>query len=223
MSKAKKPRTKKATATRPHPPDDRRQRFIVEYLVDQNATQAARRAGYSERTAHAQGSRLLRNAGIADAIRQRQAARLERAELTADRVIEELRRLALVDARSFFDDHGNIKPVSELTAEQGAALASFEVLIKNAEAGDRKQDVVHKLKLWDKVRALELLAKYFKLLVDRVQVEEPSFAEQVRPLDDDALKQLEELGDHVKRLLAKGSVPSTRLDSLNSQSNSRRG
>ena len=205
MSKAKKPRTRKAPATRPHPPDDRRQRFIVEYLVDQNATQAARRAGYSKRTAYAQGSRLLRNAGIADTIRQRQAALAERAELTADRVLEELRRLALADARSFFDDHGNLKPISELTAEQGAAIASFEVLIKNAEAGDGKQDVVHKIRLWDKVRALELLAKYFRLLVDRVQVEEPSFAEQVRTLDDDALERLVDLGAQAQRILSRGA------------------
>ena len=44
--------------------NDRQRKFITEYLVDLNATQAARRAGYSERTANEQGSRLLANASI---------------------------------------------------------------------------------------------------------------------------------------------------------------
>jgi hypothetical protein len=48
--------------------------------------------------------------------------------LSAARILEELRRLALVDARSFWDEQGRLKPLSELTAEQGAALASFEVI-----------------------------------------------------------------------------------------------
>jgi len=196
-----KPVRPQAAVTRPHPPDDRHARFVTEYLEDQNATQAYIRAGYSPRGAAASGAKLLRNPKVARAIRERQAARLERAELTADRVLEELRRLALVDARTFFDDRGNLKPVSGLTAEQGAALASFEVLIKNAEAGDGKQDVVHKLKLWDKVRSLETLAKHFKLLVERVQIEEPALADRMRDLDDDALDQLVALGEQAKRVL----------------------
>jgi hypothetical protein len=69
--------------------------------------------------------------------------------LTAARVLGELRRLALVDARSFWDAEGRLKKPSELTAEQGAALAGFEVLIKNAKAGDGQIDEIHKIKLWD--------------------------------------------------------------------------
>lgn len=201
MSKKRRPA---ALTQRPHPPEDRRQRFVAEYLVDLNATQAAIRAGYPRRTARQQASRLLANANVFRVIRERQAARLTRAELTADRVLEELRRVALVDARSFFDDAGNLKAVSALTAEQGAALASFEVLIKNAEAGDGKQDLVHKLKLWDKVRALELLAKHFRLLVDRVEVEERPLAAQVKDLRDDALEQLARLGEKAVRVLREG-------------------
>lgn len=71
-------------------------------------------------------------------------------------MLDELRRLALVDARSFWDGEGRLKKPSELTPEQGAALAGFEVLIKNAKAGDGQTDEIHKIKLWDKTRALEL-------------------------------------------------------------------
>jgi hypothetical protein len=42
-------------------------------------------------------------------------------------------------------------------------------MVKNAAAGDGKTDVIHKVKLWDKVRALELLAKHFALLVERTE------------------------------------------------------
>jgi hypothetical protein len=45
------------------------------------------------------------------------------------------------------------------------------VLIKNAKAGDRRQiDEIHKIKLWDKTRALEALAKHFGLVKDRIEV-----------------------------------------------------
>ena len=85
----------------------------------------------------------------------------------------------MVDLRGFFDEDGNIKSVKDLTAEQGACLSGFEVIIKNAEAGDGITDTVHKFKVWDKTRALEMLARHFKLLTDVVQVEssEASLAE----------------------------------------------
>lgn len=147
----------------------KQERFVAEYLKDLNATQAAIRCGYSEKTAKQQGSRLLTNADVAEAVAAGKAKQLDAAELTAVRVLEEMRRLAMVDLRSFFDEAGNLRPIHELTAEQGAALASFEVIKKNAEAGDGVIDTVHKFKVWDKPRALEMLAKHFGLLVEKVQ------------------------------------------------------
>lgn len=144
-------------------------RFVAEYLKDLNATQAAIRAGYSKKTAKAQGSRLLTKADIAQAVASGTAKQLASAELTATRVLEEYRRLAFMDARSFFDDRGNLKPFSELTEEQGSALAGFEAIIKNAQAGDGVTDTIHKIKFWDKTRALESLAKHFGLLTEKVE------------------------------------------------------
>ena len=92
-------------------------------------------------------------------------------ELTASRILEEMRRLALVDARKFYDDNGNVKPLSELSADEGAALAGVEVILKNAKAGDKQTDEIHKIRLWDKTRALEMLGKYFGLLKEHVQHE----------------------------------------------------
>lgn len=145
-------------------------RFVAEYLIDLNATQAAIRAGYSRSNADKIGPELLGKKGVMAAVAQGKARQLEKAELSATRVLEEMRRCAFVDLRSFFDEQGNMKPVTALTAEQGAALASFEVIIKNAEAGDGQTDRIHKFKVWDKTKNLENLAKHFALLTEHVTV-----------------------------------------------------
>jgi phage terminase small subunit len=147
----------------------KQRRFVAEYLKDLNATQAAIRAGYSEKTAKVQASRLLTKANVASAVAAGTSKQLETAELSAVRVLEEMRRLAFVDMRSFFDEAGNLIPVSQLTPEQGSALASFEVIKKNAAAGDGVIDTVHKFKVWDKTRSLEQLAKHFGLLTEKIE------------------------------------------------------
>src|SRR5262245_37073092 len=145
-------------------------RFVAEYLVDLNATQAAIRAGYSRRSAEQQAYENLRKPEIAQAITAGKAQQLETANLSAARVLEELRRLAFTDFRTFFDADGNLKPVEDLDDDQAACLASHEVVIKNGKAGDGQTVEIHKIKLWDKMRALELLAKHFGLVTERVEV-----------------------------------------------------
>lgn len=149
----------------------KQQRFVAEYLIDLNATQAAIRSGYSKKTAASQAFDLLRKPEIAAAIEAGKAKQLAHADLSAARVLEEMRRLAFLDTRSFFYDDGNLKPMSELSEEQGAALAGVEVIIKNAKAGDGVTDEIHKIKLWDKPRTLEMLAKHFGLLKETVDVQ----------------------------------------------------
>jgi phage terminase small subunit len=72
----------------------RQQRFVDEYLIDLNATQAAIRAGYSARTAEQQGPRLLGKVEIADVVQKAQAVRSERVQITQDDVLRGLRREA---------------------------------------------------------------------------------------------------------------------------------
>lgn len=71
--------------------------FAREYLVDLNATQAAIRAGYSEKTAYSQGQRLLKNAEVQAAIAKAQAQRAKRLQLTADDVLKGLYAEATYD------------------------------------------------------------------------------------------------------------------------------
>ena len=70
----------------------KQQAFCLEYMVDLCATQAARRAGYSEKTADVQGYQLLHKTSVADRIAELQAERQERTNVTADYVLSELVR-----------------------------------------------------------------------------------------------------------------------------------
>ena len=145
-------------------------RFVAEYLVDLNATQAAIRAGYSAKTANYQGPANLVKPSIKAAISAKQAEQLRKVNFTAEDVLRELGRVAFVDMRGFYRAGGAPKPMHELTQEQGAVLARVETIIKNAEAGDGHTDWIHKLSPWDKMKALDLLARHFKLVGDKIDV-----------------------------------------------------
>lgn len=144
-------------------------RFVAEYLKDLNATQAAIRAGYSARTARAIGHENLTKPDIAAAIAAATQKQLAGAELTAARVLEEMRRVAFSDVRALYKDDGTLRAIHELTPEQSAAIASIEVVHKNLTAGDGQVDTVIKVKAWDKPRSLEMLAKHFGLLTEKVE------------------------------------------------------
>ena len=158
------------------------------------------------KTASRQGPRLLKKAVIAREIRRRLDARLKRAELSASATLEELRRVAFSDLGECFDEQGRLQAASHtLPPEVRSFLSSVKVVRKNLVVGDGSQEWVCEIKLWDKLRALEILAKHFALLVDRVQVEEP-YAEQVKHLSDEQLHELVELGNKAHAIL--GAVAS---------------
>jgi phage terminase small subunit len=75
----------------------KQQAFVKEYLVDLNATQAAIRAGYAEKSATVEGARLLANAKVAEAVSVAQQARSERTEITADMVLQQWWKIATAD------------------------------------------------------------------------------------------------------------------------------
>lgn len=140
----------------------RQARFAVEYLVDLNATQAAIRAGYAKANADVVGPQLLGKTWVADEIRRQQAERAARTEVTIDRVIRELARVAFNDARAYFDERHDMKAIGDLGEDQGAALAGVEVDALFDGRGDDRMLVGHtrKLKFWPKVPALELLGRH---------------------------------------------------------------
>lgn len=90
----------------------------------------------------------------------------------------EIARLALTDRRGVWAD-GRLKPLDEWTVDEAACLEGMEVIIKNAQAGDGHTDTVHKVKLTSKPGALEMLARHFGLLSDKVKVEGTLTLEQL--------------------------------------------
>ena len=87
----------------------RQQRFVNEYLIDLNATQAASRAGYKAHSAKSQGSRLLTKGAVRAAIDRTKTVRNRRIEAQQDRVVQDLAEIAFADGRTALgskDDRG---------------------------------------------------------------------------------------------------------------------
>lgn len=146
----------------------KRARFVAEFLIDGVGTAAARRAGYHPKHAPA----LLAIPAVAAAVQAGQQKALETAGVTKERLLKELGRIALANHRDFWTEKGDAKHPKDLSEDQGAAVAGFEVLIKNAKAGDGVTDTIHKFKLWDKVKAIELYMRHYGMLVDKLEVKD---------------------------------------------------
>jgi len=149
----------------------RQQRFVAEYLVDLNATQAAIRAGYSPKRANQAGLQALMNSDVAAAVKAGQAERLDEVMLTAKGTLEALRRVVDGDVRALFDDTGNLKPIHTLTAEQAALIGGFEVVKRNLTSGDGTVDTIYKVKLKEQRGFVEMAMKHLGLLIEKQQVQ----------------------------------------------------
>lgn len=143
--------------------------FVSEILIDGNASAAARRAGYSERTARQIGDENLSKPDIAEAIAKAQAKRLERNEITAERVLAELARVAFFDVRKLLNPDGTMKPLDQLDDDTAAAIAGLD-LAEICDAEGAPIGVLKKIKIADKLTALDKLARHLGLLQDKVKL-----------------------------------------------------
>jgi phage terminase small subunit len=136
----------------------KQKRFVDEYLTDLNATQAAIRAGYKVTTAPEQAARLLAKSRVQDAVAVGQAKRAGRLEVTQDRVIAELAKLAFADTRDLYHQDGRPKAPNELDAHTAAAVSSIETVTRIGKDG--KQEISYRIRLHPKTSALDLLAQH---------------------------------------------------------------
>lgn len=153
----------------------KQQRFVEEYLVDLNATQAAIRAGYSPRTADRQGPRLLGNAVVQAAIAAGRARLSRKTGITQERVLAEYAKLAFVDPRKLYREDGRPVPVPELDDDTAAAVAGVEVSEEYEGKGEARAFVgyTRKIKLADKKGALDSIARHLGMFVDRTELSGP--------------------------------------------------
>ena len=96
--------------------------FVDEYLVDLNATQAAIRAGYSEKTAYSIGQRLLKNVEVQTMIANRMEERSKRTEITQDRVLTDIELIKQDAMRKSFDKNGNEAMINHTSALKACEL-----------------------------------------------------------------------------------------------------
>lgn len=152
----------------------KQRRFVAEYGVDLNATRAAIRAGYSEKTAYSIGQENLKKPEIAKAIENAERERLQRIGVRAEKVLEELARLGfsnMLDYLNISRDGDPYVDLSEMTREQAAALSEVTVEDFMDGRGEDAREVRRvKFKLADKKSALELLGKHLKLFAEKLEV-----------------------------------------------------
>lgn len=154
---------------------DKQQRFVDEYLIDLNATQAAIRAGYSAKTADQQGSRMLANVKVKQAVAEKQAQRSKRTGVNQDRVVLELAKVAFAKITDIVDSNGRIK--EDASPDDLACIESIKYKESDNEYGG---SVEREVKIASKLKALELLGKHLGMWSDKFNVT----VEKSEKLDD---------------------------------------
>ncbi|OAE52868.1 terminase [Achromobacter insolitus] len=164
---------------------DKQRRFVDEYLVDLNATQAAIRAGYSEKTAYSIGNENLSKPDIAEAIQEAQAERSKRTEITQDMVLRELAKIGFSDIRRVVrwgktelrvadsgDDGGEVTEPYHGLALVSADDIDDDTAAAISEISEGREGL--KVKLHDKKGALVDIGRHLGMFKDRVEHSGPN-------------------------------------------------
>jgi len=156
----------------------KQERFAQRFLEHGNASAAYRECyatdGWTDNAISVEAHKVLNNPKVSLRVKQLEELQLKRHEVTADRVIVELAKLAFLDIRKAFDNNGDLKALSDMDDDTAAAIAGveFEEVFEMQGQGRDRERVhvgrIHKIKLSDKRGSLELLGKNLKLFTDKV-------------------------------------------------------
>lgn len=135
----------------------RQSRFVDEYLLEPNATQAAIKAGYSKNGASAAAARLLANVKVQQVLQERMDDRAQRTQVDADYVLHRLHSIDQLDIIDILDDAGNVRPVKEWPKVWRQSITAAD--LHEMQTGD-VMTVVRKIKWPDKLKTLELIGKH---------------------------------------------------------------
>lgn len=164
----------------------KQQRFCDEYLIDLNATQAAIRAGYSEKRASEQAYQLLQKTTVQNHIAELQKEREKRTEITQDSVLHELALIAFAKASDYarvvekdavVEVDGNMVPVLDEDGNQ-VKYRTVEPILTDELTEDQKKAIAvikkgrdgFEIKPYSKIQALELLGKHLGMFTEKVEV-----------------------------------------------------
>lgn len=150
----------------------KQQLFVQEYLASENlnATEAYRRAGYQTKDPDRGAHQLISKPKVQKAIQDAINRRGRRVSVTQDRVVEELARIAFLDIREFYDADGNLREIHALPETAAAALRGMDVAIEPGGEDGKAPTRVRKIRMADKVKALELLGRHMGMFDDRLKV-----------------------------------------------------
>lgn len=144
---------------KPKPLTPKQQRFVEEYLVDLNATQAAIRAGYSKKGAEVQGCGLLRNPRVQAAVSVGREKQAKRTEINADWLLKRLADEAEADFADLYDSNGGLKPVKDWpTIWRKGLIAGLET--EELRGDGVALGITRKVKLSDRMKRLELIGRH---------------------------------------------------------------
>jgi phage terminase small subunit len=147
-------------------------RFVEEYLVDLNGAQAAIRAGYKKKAARVQASKLLTNPNVVEAVQELRDKMSRRCELTIERTLQEIARVAYSSAKRLYGPDGSPIKIGDLDDDTAAAIAGIEMLEQYEGSGEDRVFVGYtkKYKLHSKTEALNMAGRYFKLFTDKTEL-----------------------------------------------------
>ncbi|MGH7193931.1 MAG: terminase small subunit [Candidatus Saccharimonadales bacterium] len=137
--------------------------FVFEYMRDFNGTRAAIRAGYSELSARAIASELLKKPAVHNTIERFKLETQARHEQLRSKVIDALSKVAFASLESLAGPDGKIRPVEEWTPEMLEAIEYVKIRKQFGGRGPNRKVVAisYQVKMKDKLKALEVLAKHF--------------------------------------------------------------
>jgi phage terminase small subunit len=151
--------------TQGKPLNAKQQAFVTEYQKDWNAVQAAIRVGYSQKTAEAKSYQLVGDSRIVAALEKAKEQRLKKVGVHAERVLTEIARVGFSDTRKLFREDGGLKSPNEWDEDTAAAVAGLDVTDLFEGFGEDRAQVgyLKKVRTYDKVKALDILAKHLRL------------------------------------------------------------
>ena len=140
-------------------------KFVDEYLIDLNASAAARRAGYSEKTAYRIGYENLRKPHIEEALMVARQRLSVESGITPEMVIKARGNIAFCDIAECYTEDGNLKNIHDIPKAARMALAGLDVFEVFGGSGEDKVaiGITKKVKRWDPPQGLDSLAKHFGL------------------------------------------------------------
>lgn len=164
-------------------------RFCEEYLISFNATEAAIKAGYSKNSASSIGSENLRKPKVIKYLEVKSKKTLEKLEISQERTIKEIARIAYADPRKMYNEDGTLKRVVDMDDDTAPTIASCkqEELFEGRGEERMQVGVIKEVKQWNKPEALNTLAKIQKLYADTPP---PPPTINVNALDKEDLKNL---------------------------------